>query len=298
MSKIIVISGPTASGKSNLALNLAKNKDIAIINGDSLQIYEGLPILSAQPSADEQKLVDHFLYSYLDYNQNSSVVNWLNLVKETIADIRNNNKIPVIVGGSGMYISKLFDGISPIPEIDPKIRNLARELYDEMGHNKFKSNLVQLGGDDAIDKQRLIRSYEVLKQTNKAISWWQNKPLNNIFSDENFLHINLEPNRESLYNNCNLRFREMLQNGAIEEVQLLLKRQINDDYPIFKTLGFGQIKQFLKQEISQEKMIEIATQKTRNYAKRQLTWFRHQLPNKIVFDNSGAALNFINKNEI
>lgn len=286
--RIVIISGPTASGKSGLALQMAETKDMAIINADSLQIYAGLPILSSQPSALEQKQVAHFLYSQLQPQEYSSVANWLKLIKPIIEQLWNENKLPVIVGGSGMYISKLIDGISEIPEISSEIRDQARALYDELGHEKFK----EIAQSDALDKQRLIRAYEVLLQTGEPIYFWQNNQ-KKLFSDAEFIHVNLNPDREKLYKNCNLRFELMTKNGALEEVQTLINKRVNDDWQIVKTLGFYEIRDFLKGEMTQEKMIEIAAQKTRNYAKRQLTWFRHQLPQKYVFSETTAALNFL-----
>jgi len=341
--RLVIISGPTASGKSDLAMRLADSHDIAIINADSLQIYEGLPILSSQPDAfisnslitpslaagqefsstdvilDAQRRgsrefslevensrdprlveprmtmvagVPHFLYSHFKPYETSSVATWLQLVKSTVDKVIAEKKLPVIVGGSGMYISKLVEGISEIPLIPEEVRIEARKLYDEIGAEEFSKKI-----DAELDKQRAIRAYEVLLFTKKPISFWQNQPLKKAFPESNFLHINLNPNREKLYQNCNSRFVKMLNSGAIEEVQSLMNQDSKDEWPITKTLGFYEIYDFLAERISQEKMIELATQKTRNYAKRQLTWFRHQLPQKHVFEGFNAALNFL-KNEI
>ncbi len=286
--RIVIISGPTASGKSGLALKMAEAKDIAIINADSLQIYAGLPTLSSQPSQSEQQQTPHFLYSYFKAQESSSVAIWLDLVKPIVERLWNENKLPVIVGGSGMYISKLVDGISEIPEIAPNIKEQARQTYDEIGREKMQ----EIAQSDALDKQRLTRAYEVLLQTGKPIHFWQNNQ-KKILPDAKFIHVNLNPERQELYKNCNLRFELMTKNGALEEVRSLLNQGIADDLQITKTLGFYEIRDFLEGKITQEKMIEIAAQKTRNYAKRQLTWFRHQLPQKYVFSQVNAALNFL-----
>jgi tRNA dimethylallyltransferase len=293
--KIVIISGATACGKSDLAMKLAQKKDVAIINADSLQIYQGLPILSSQPSNADQKKVKHFLYSHFSPSQNSSVGIWLNLTKDAVEKCWQSQKNPVIVGGSGMYLSKLVDGISTIPEILPEFRNEARQLYDEIGHKNFQKKLIELGEDEILDKQRLTRAYEVLCQTGKSIFWWQNQPLVKIFDEANFVHVNLNPSREKIYQNCNSRFEQMLKNGAIEEVQSLLNQGINNEMQITKTLGFAEICDFLLGKKNKEKIIEISTQKTRNYAKRQLTWFRHQMPQKLVFTEQSEALNFLLK---
>lgn len=296
--KIVIISGPTASGKSDLAMHLADLRDIAIINADSLQIYSGLPILSSQPTLEEQKKVKHFLYSHFLPQENSSVALWLKLVKSAVEKVLAEKKLPVIVGGSGMYISKLVEGISEIPETQDDLRSGVAALYEAIGHEEFQKKLIDLGEEKILDKHRLIRAYEVLTQTGKSISYWQNQPQKKIFPDANFTHINLNPNREKLYENCNLRFEKMLESGAIEEVQKLMEQGIEDDKQITKTLGYYEICDLILGRISREEAIKIATQKTRNYAKRQLTWFRHQLPQKHVFERIEDALNFFKNHEI
>jgi len=282
----LIISGPTASGKSRLALDFAASKDVVIINADSLQLYEGLPILSAQPSDDEKKIAPHFLYSHFKPYENSSVMDWLNLVEPILASARAEKKIPVIVGGSGMYISKLVEGISQMPAISLAAKNEAREIFEKIGLEEFRK---KFGEEKLIDKQRLIRAAEVLIETKKSIFFWQKEAKKTPIL-KNFLHVNLNPNREELYQNCNRRFEKMLNEGALEEVKNL---NAQNDWPIARTLGYQEIKGFLSGEISREKMIEIATQKTRNYAKRQLTWFRNQLPQKHVFSDAGSALKFL-----
>lgn len=293
----IVIFGATACGKSALALDLVNHFDISIINADSLQIYEGLPILSSQPTKEDQKNVKHFLYSHLKRHETSSVGLWLDLVKSCVEESFDAKKIPVIVGGSGMYISKLFDGIARIEEVEESLKIKARDEYEEIGKEKFIEKLISLGEKkeriEKLDKQRLIRIYEVFLQTGKSIFDLQKLPPRNIFSDINFVKINLNPAREELYKNCNLRFEEMIKSGALEEVQSFVNQGFEDDWQITKTLGFLEISQFLKNEITKEKMIEIASQKTRNYAKRQLTWFRNQIGKKLEFSDSRDALEFL-----
>ncbi len=298
MNKIIVISGPTASGKSQLALDFACiKKNATIINADSLQIYEGLPILSSQPTIAEKQQIPHLLYSILKPQESSSVAMWLKLVESSIKETWQQNRIPLIVGGSGMYISKLIEGISKIPEIDESLRNEAIELFENLSKEDFIEELVRLGEDKSkiknLDKHRLIRSYEVLRQSGKSIFYWQEQPIKKLFKDEDFLHINLNPEREILYQNCNLRFEKMWKNGALEEVENLLNQEINDNNQITKTLGYYEICDILQNRITKEEAIALASQKTRNYAKRQLTWFRNQLPNKSVFTNTKSALDFL-----
>lgn len=290
--KIIVISGATACGKSQLALDFAALKDVAIINADSLQIYEGLPVLSSQPSKLEMEKTAHYLYSHLKADEKASVGIWLGLVKQTIEKVLAENKIPVIVGGTGMYISKLLDGISKMPEVSDLNHQKAQDLYEEMGHQNFQE---KFGEGKLIDKQRLLRACEIMLESGKPISFWQEQPREKIFPKANFTHINLEINREKLYQNCDLRFEKMLKNGALDEVENFIKSHRQNDLQITKTIGFEEIALFLENKISHEEIQKIASQKTRNYAKRQLTFFRHQFPQKIIFNDAKTALEFLKK---
>ena len=289
--KILIISGPTASGKSALAKQIAIRKNGIIINADSIQLYKELPILSSQPSFEDLQAVTHLLYSQLKYNEKSSVALWLKLAQQAIEESFAMNKLPIIVGGTGLYISSLINGISNIPEISPQTQKFCRNLYEEIDRESFIQQLIELGEDKAkvenLDKQRLIRSMEVIKQTGKTIAWWhQNNAKSNNTKYKNFIHINLEPNRQELYDNCNKRFEEMLNNGAIEEVKEFIKLNPNDELPISKTIGYFEIRDYLAGEISKEDLIEKSCKKTRNYAKRQLTWFRNQFQKKITFQNA------------
>jgi len=297
MSKIVIISGATSSGKSQLAVDFAlrikdKQKSV-IINADSLQIYQGLPILSAQPTKEEQQLVSHRLYSRLLPNQNSSVAIWLGFVKEEIKNAIENKELPIIVGGTGMYISSLMEGISPVPEIDPEIRKESTEYFEQNGSEDLQEKLISLGEKKIIDRQRLIRAYEVYLQTGKTIAYFQSHPKEKPLKNAEFIHLNLDIPREKLYENCNSRFTRMLDQGALAEVKDLREKIKEDNPPISKTLGYAEICQYLDEEILKEEVENIVSQKTRNYAKRQLTWFRNQTPNKQVCTNSGDAIKYL-----
>ena len=296
-SKIIVISGATASGKSSVAMQIAKIFNGAIINADSLQIYRDLPILSAQPSAENLIEIEHFLYGILDSKQKISVGIWLKMVAEIVEKIQQENKIPIIVGGNGMYISKLIDGINEIPEIDEKFRLQAQNLYAEIGHEKFQNNF---GNSKIIDKQKLLRACEVFLQTGKKIEFFQQQPKKKLLENQKFIHLNLNPSRQEIYKNCDERFGKMLENNAIKEVENYLKNIGDLNSPIINTLGFKEISDFLDKKISCEEMQKLASQKTRNYAKRQLTWFRHQFDEILFCENSiqlnKIIYNILNKN--
>ncbi len=278
--KILVISGATASGKSALALKTALQKNGVIINADAMQLYSELPILSAQPNAEELKSAPHFLYSALKHNQNSSVATWLNLAVQQINLAHQNEQLPIVVGGTGLYISKLIDGINKVPEIDTNLQAQIRLLAENIDREELIKILLELGENileiERLDKQRLARRLEVLKQTGKSLSWWQMQPNQIFYPPEYFEHVNLELPRDELYQNCNQRLEWMFKNGALEEVENLSSQREIENYSIAKTIGFLEIKDYLQGKMTREEAIKAASQKTRNYAKRQLTWFRNQ----------------------
>ncbi len=279
-SKILVISGATASGKSALAFETALQKNGVIINADAMQLYSELPILSAQPNIQDLKLVPHFLYSALKHNENSSVASWLALVVEQINLALQNGQLPIVVGGTGLYISKLIGGINKVPEIDEGLKIEIRQFLQNSDREELIKILLGLGENlleiGKLDKQRLARRLEVLRQTEKSLSWWQLQPNQIFYPQEYFEHINIELPREVLYQNCNQRLVAMFENGAIEEVENLLKQNLAEDSAITKTIGFLEIRDYLQGKIGKGEAVEIASKKTRNYAKRQLTWFRNQ----------------------
>ncbi|MFT6106109.1 MAG: tRNA dimethylallyltransferase [Rickettsiales bacterium] len=276
-AKILIISGATASGKSALALKIAQEKNGIIINADSMQLYKELPILSAQPNCEDFKLAPHFLYSTLKHNQNSSLAIWLDLAIKKIDEALQKKQLPIVTGGTGLYLSKLIDGINKVPEINESITKKVRQIESK---KELIKELQDLGEKfDALmdlDKQRLSRRLEVFRQTGKSLSFWQDQPNKIFYPKENFSHINVKLSREDLYLNCDSRFDSMLKNGAIEEVEDLLKEDLSDDSLILKTIGFLEIKDFLSGKIDIDTAKKIASQKTRNYAKRQLTWFKNQ----------------------
>ena len=283
MSEIIVIYGATASGKSRKAMEIAmenRAKNPAIINADALQLYSELPILSAQPSQIEQEKTPHFLYSRLKYNENSSVANWLKMVVIKINKILGQGGLPIVVGGTGLYIKSLISGINEIPEIDGDLRSKIREFCRNSSFDEIRKKLNDLGDDSkaiqSLDAQRLTRRLEVIKQTGKSLTFWQNMPPKIFFPRKNFTIINQELPREKLYENCNLRLKVMFSSGAIYEAENLIKLNPSPNLMISKTIGFLEIKEMLEGKISEKEAYEKAAQKTRNYAKRQLTWFRNQ----------------------
>ncbi len=292
LGQIVIISGATCTNKSKLALEFAMKNNGSVVNGDALQVYKDLKILSAQPSLDDQKLVDHYLYSCLDYQQKSSVVLWLEMTKDAIEKIWHDQKLPIIVGGTGLYISKLIDGITQMPKITLQAKEQAHQLFLELGITEFQK---RYGEDKIIDKQRLIRACEILLSTNQTLGFWQKQITQKIFPDAKFTHVNLNLDRKIIYENCDQRLVKMLENGAIAEVENFIKKNDDDNLAICKTLGFLEIKAYLQKNISYQEMQKIIQQKTRNYAKRQLTWFRHQFDEINFFENTDLAKKFLQK---
>ena len=274
---IIVISGPTGVGKSNLAISLAKKINGVIINADSMQIYKELKIISSQPSDKEKKIIPHELYSIRSINQNFSVMEWLELIEEKIDAIFKKKQIPIIVGGTGLYIKSAINGISKIPKIDKVIFNNCLKLFEKIGILEFKKLVKDIDQDfiiKNIDKQRLIRAYSVYLQTGKAISEWY-KSSDIVKIHNTFFSILLEQEREKNYQNCENRFDGFINKGAIDEIIHLKDKNFDRSLAGFKCLGVNWLLKYLEKEISLNEAILLSKRDTRRYVKRQLTWFRH-----------------------
>ena len=274
---IIIISGPTGVGKSNLALSLAKKINGVIINADSMQIYKELKIISSQPSNRDKKIVSHELYSVRSIGQSFSVMDWLGLVEKKLFEILNKNKVPIIVGGTGLYIKSAINGISRIPQVDKEVLDNCLKLFEKIGILEFKKLVEEVDKDFTlknIDKQRLIRAYSVYMQTGKSMSeWHKSSKISKIYN--NFFSILLEQEREKNYQTCENRFEKFINKGAIEEIKNLKEKNFDRSMPGFKCLGVNWILKYLEKEISLDDAISLSKRDTRRYVKRQLTWFRH-----------------------
>ena len=274
---IIVISGPTGIGKSNLAISLAKKINGVIINADSMQIYKELKIISSQPSDRDKKIISHELYGIKSIYQKFSVMDWLELVEEKLDVILYKNKVPIIVGGTGLYIKSAINGISKIPKVDNEVFEKCSKLFEKIGILEFRKLVEEVDKDFTeknIDKQRLIRAYSVYLQTGKAISeWYKSSNISKIYNT--FFSILLEQEREKNYQNCENRFEEFINKGAIAEIKFLKDRNFDRSLPGFKCLGVNWILKYLEKEITLEDAISLSKRDTRRYIKRQLTWFRH-----------------------
>ena len=284
-NNIIVICGPTASGKSQLALNLCKDLiSGVIINADAIQVYKAIPILTAQPTQQDKQHVNHKLYGFLEADQKYSVANWLDDVIVEIDQALCKKLTPILVGGTGMYIHALINGIRVVDDIPQKIINMTNEIIKEHGIQKLYEYLTIIDKNTENyttknDISRITRLYNLYQSFKITPSEYNNLPNKIFFSKDRFKVLHLSPDREKLYQNANQRFIEMLDNGAINEVRNLFDKGINEKHPISKAIGYKELCKYFLQEISIEDSISKSQQATRNYIKRQTTWFKNQLNN-------------------
>ena len=277
-SKIILIYGPTASGKSDFAIKLAKKIKGEIINADSMQVYKELKILTARPVKNNFDRIKHHLYGFQSSKINFSTGDWLKIVVKKIYEIRNRKKIPILVGGTGLYFKALTDGLVEITSIPLKFRNKIRSLQKSIGQQKFYKKLLKL--DPTIinhvrssDVQRSIRAYEVKLFTKKSITEWY-KSTKSEFKKKEFIKIYIDYPRSELIEKINLRIKQMLRTGAVLEVKRFLKLRISKNKSVSKAIGVVEINDFIKKKIDEGEVIEKISIKTRQYAKRQVTWAR------------------------
>ncbi len=277
-SKIILISGPTASGKSKFAIKLAKKINGEIINADSMQVYKELKILSARPDPKKYQKIKHHLYGFHNVTKNFSTGNWLKLVSKKIEEIKKRKKTPILVGGTGLYFKALTDGLVKIPNIPVKIRNQIRAQRLNTGQNKFFKKLLKLDPAsknkiNPTDTHRSIRAYEVKLYTKKSIHEWYKNTKSN-FQKSDFYKIYIDFPRLELIERINHRSKEMIKNGAIKEVKNFIKLKVKKDKSVNKAIGINEIRQYLNNKMELEDIIENISIKTRQYAKRQSTWAR------------------------
>jgi len=276
---LALIAGPTASGKSALALALAERTGGVIVNADSAQVYRDLPILSAAPSEEERKRAEHRLYGYLDGALACSAAAWAERAKAEIADVHASGRLPIIVGGTGMYIRTLLDGIAPVPPIDLEIRRQIRAASVEDNYVKLEKLDPEAAAKlNPGDTTRISRALEVILSTRKPIAEWRREREGGIGETVGLRPIILLPPRDWLYTRCDIRFTAMIEQGAIEEVEALLERNLDPDLPVMRAIGVREIRDYIAQEIELDEAIAAGQQATRNYAKRQYTWLAHQPP--------------------
>jgi len=295
-SKIILIFGPTASGKSSFAIKLAKKINGEIINADSMQVYKELKILSARPSQKDYKNIKHHLYGFQSVKKNFSTGDWLKLVHKKILEIKKRKKIPIIVGGTGLYFKALTNGLVSIPNIPIKLRAKIRSLHKKIGSKSFFSKLIKLdplskNKISSSDTQRVIRAYEVKLFTNQSIyDWFKNT--HSKFENKNFYKIYLDHPRVGLIEKINIRVKDMIKKGAISEVKRFIKLKVPKAKTASKAIGIEEIRSYLEKKIEIIEVIEKISIKTRQYAKRQSTWGRGNMKdwNKIESDGLNKFL--------
>ena len=277
-SKIILISGPTASGKSNFSIKLAKRINGEIINADSMQIYKELKILSARPNTKDYQKIKHHLYGFHSVKKNFSTGDWLKFAIKKINEVRKRKKTPIFVGGTGLYFKALTDGLVSIPNIPIRFRNKIRALHKSLGQKKFYQKLIKLDpkSKDKInptDTQRSIRAYEVKQFTKKSLKdWFQNTK--SYFEKDDFFKIYIDYPREELIQRIHKRAEQMIKIGAVNEVKRFLKLKIRKDKSVNKAIGIHEINEYLQKRKDISDVIEKISIKTRQYAKRQSTWAR------------------------
>ncbi len=276
----VLIAGPTASGKSALALMLAEKLGGAVINADAMQIYRELPILSARPTRDEEARAPHYLYGCVSVFEPYSVGRWLVAARLALDEVRSKGLLPIVTGGTGLYFAALLNGLSPIPEIHASIRVEARQKLAALGNERFHEELrardpVMAERLNTGDGQRLVRAWEVIEATGQSLAEWQLLKGTPVLTGR-LARFVLKPNRDWLLARIARRFEMMMAQGALEEVRAL--GALGSDLPAARALGVPQLMAHLRGEVSIEAAVEQAVVDTRRYAKRQMTWFRHQMP--------------------
>jgi tRNA dimethylallyltransferase len=277
-SKIILISGPTASGKSNFAIKLAKKINGEIVNADSMQVYKELKILSARPDPKDYQKIKHHLYGFHNVKKSFSTGDWIKLAVKKINELKKRKKTPIFVGGTGLYFKALTDGLVNIPNIPDRSRNKIRVLQETLGQKKFYQKLLKLdlkskNKINPTDVQRSIRAYEVKLFTKKSLHDWFRKT-KSYFKEDEFFKIYIDYPRKDLIERIEKRTEQMIKMGAINEVKRFIKLKIKKDNSVNKAIGINEIKEFLNHEKELSDIKEKISIKTRQYAKRQSTWAR------------------------
>jgi tRNA dimethylallyltransferase len=279
----LLIAGPTASGKSALALELAQTRDAVIINTDSMQVYRDLGVITARPAPAEEALVPHRLYGHVDAAVNFSAGAWVTDASAALSEARAERRLPIFVGGSGLYFKALTRGLSAVPPIAAEIRDGVRARLERDGVEALYAELVRVDPVSAErlkprDRTRIARALEVVEATGRSLTDWHRDGLPPLLPPGQFSALFLAPERDDLYARIDARFEAMLNAGALGEVETLAARRLDPLLPAMKAHGVPALIRHLRGEISLEEAAVIGRADTRHYAKRQFTWFRHQLP--------------------
>jgi tRNA dimethylallyltransferase len=290
----LIIAGPTASGKSALALLLAETLGCTVVNADALQCYRDLRIVTARPDAAAELRAPHRLYGFLDAAEPGSVGRWRRLAEREIAAAAEAGRLPILVGGSGLYLSALIHGLAPVPDIPEVVRAEARALYHELGGARFRERLAELdpaaaGRLAAGDQQRLVRAFEVVRATGRPLSHWQARPHTAPLG--RFATALILPPRADLYIACDARLVAMLEAGGLDEAAALFVRGLDPGLPAMKAAGLPELMAHLRGELGLAAAVMAAQRATRRYAKRQMTWFRHQMrPDLLIEEQFSESL--------
>ncbi len=281
---LALIAGPTASGKSDCAVRLGEallkqGRKAVIINADSAQVYADLAVLSARPSEADMRGVSHRLFGAWDGAQSCSAADWAAAARAEIAEAHAGGAVPILVGGTGLYIRTLLDGIAPIPPIDPAVRTAVRAMPVAEAHAALTlADPARAAALAPTDTTRVARALEVVRSTGQPLAHWQARLEGGIGKEVDLRPLVLLPDRGWLYQRCDARFAAMLEGGAVAEVERLLARGLDPDMPVMRAIGVSEIGGWLRGEWSREEALRRGAQATRNYAKRQFTWMRHQPP--------------------
>jgi tRNA dimethylallyltransferase len=281
-TKIVLIAGPTASGKSALALKMARETGGEIVNADSMQVYGGLPVLTAGPSPEELAQAPHHLFGEVDAAQAWSVAKWLAAATAALDGIAARGRTAIVVGGTGLYFRALTHGLADVPPVSETQREVSALLYAAQGEPEFRDVLAALDPQaeariEIGDRQRLVRAHAVAVATGKSLTAWQTdtRPA---LAEGTWKGLVLEPPRSELYDRCDARLGLMVEHGALDEVRAMEARGLDPAFPALKALGYRELAAYLRGEASLDEALDAARQETRRYAKRQMTWFRNQTP--------------------
>ena len=289
----ILIAGPTASGKSSIAVELAKKINGAVINVDSMQVYKELRVITARPDKSSTEGVPHFLYGHVGIKSPYSVAQWLDDVKQVLENCKEQGLVPVLVGGTGLYFKGLLDGISEIPPIDPSIREKLRT--SNKSDDELYSILLRVDPESAArieltDRQRVLRALEVFESSGNTLGYWQQKKSNPLLDNKKCVRVTLCSQRDWLKGRIDRRFDEMIKSGAIDEVRFVVDQKLPEDNTASKAIGLRPLQAYVRGELELADAIKKCKIETHQYAKRQETWFRNQMKDWIQLNSEEVSV--------
>ncbi len=292
--RTLLIAGPTASGKSAIAADLAARLGGVVINADAMQVYDGLRVLSARPEPDDEARLPHRLYGHVPPSTRYSVGRWLQDVAEVLEQVWQEGGVPVVVGGTGLYFKALEEGLAPVPDIPPQVRAQVAAWFEAEGEAGLKRRLAPEEGALS-DHHRLIRALEVQEATGRSLKEWQHARTVSLLNGASVTRGFLMPERQTAYARCEERFDMMLAAGALDEVEALRARKLDPDLPAMKAIGVSELGAYLAGETSLEEAVTLAKTQTRRYVKRQMTWYRSQMQGWPALDPGAGSRAFLDQ---